>query len=610
MNRDARLGRWFAVALLGLATLHLVASWGHTTVFWGDYGKWLHEVERVAHGERLYADVYWPQLPAAAWTLGAWGRVAGTDLGSMWIATILIFYAGVLGFARFMEATGPHDGGLLIGLSAAWLAWAAACIESAPLPFGGYTPASALGGTLLIWAIATAVGVVRRPSRGRAMVLGVLLGALLLTKIDFWPPVGFIALVTIMTSATAATPHAGVIPVFMMSLGATAGLGIVLLVQQSGVAVLSGVLTGFGLAGYGGARLLPRPETVVLEFTVAAGLLSLGALILWREDRNRRTRRWALGLGAAAVIGVLIWVAGYSFLSEDAAENPVAMTGLGTALDVLRRARVPFQQAAMEHVVPLAFPLLALVAAWRWRARITDPTMRRVVVLLVGTMLAARLRRGFQHVDWYHQLIELPVYSLLFGLLSRRSLDRLVRLRWTFGALGVLVAATAYWSLGRGAFTRRGWYEGVTTHRGVLHLPSPDARTYRGISILVDSIDPSGSRPLFAYGYQGGFNYFLARPNPTLLTQGFNFAALSSADREWRRVLESHPPAILLDNPYLGMSEQDGSGRTWFSWEGKPLPDIFRRYDRPLFNQLLARCREVARTPFGQLPFRVFDCSP
>jgi hypothetical protein len=54
--------------VLSLAVMHSVMVCGYTTVFWGDYGLWVHQVERFACGESLYKDFYFSAPPP--WDLG------------------------------------------------------------------------------------------------------------------------------------------------------------------------------------------------------------------------------------------------------------------------------------------------------------------------------------------------------------------------------------------------------------------------------------------------------------------------------------------------------------------------------------------------------------
>lgn len=53
---------------------HTALVWGYTGTCWGDYGMWLHQVERVAQGDALYRDVYVSTPPLAFRMLGGAAR--------------------------------------------------------------------------------------------------------------------------------------------------------------------------------------------------------------------------------------------------------------------------------------------------------------------------------------------------------------------------------------------------------------------------------------------------------------------------------------------------------------------------------------------------------
>ena len=74
------------LVLLAMCLIHILATWGHTD-FWGDAGRWRHEVERFAEAEVLYQDFSWPAPPAAMWILGTIARTFGSDVHVLWVAT-------------------------------------------------------------------------------------------------------------------------------------------------------------------------------------------------------------------------------------------------------------------------------------------------------------------------------------------------------------------------------------------------------------------------------------------------------------------------------------------------------------------------------------------
>jgi hypothetical protein len=196
---------------------------------------------------------------------------------------------------------------------------------------------------------------------------------------------------------------------------------------------------------------------------------------------------------------------------------------------------------------------------------------------------------------------------MLLGKLWRQGPASARRLRWSVGLACAALAMGAYWNLGRGAFTRRGWFPPTVTPRGTVRIPPGDGSGYARLREVIDGIDPTGTRPVFTFGIQGGFAYFMDRPNPTLLTQGFFFTALSTADHEWTRLAGAVPPPILLDNPYFESAEVPaGVPRSW-GWQGKPFAPIYREVERPLFDKLAKTCKPATPAQW-QMRFTLYDC--
>lgn len=338
---------------------------------------------------------------------------------------------------------------------------------------------------------------------------------------------------------------------------------------------------------------------------MTAGLLAVLGVLAYRVSPSPGVLRWCAVLAVISIGSALAWVTGNALYGEGV-NPPVQRDGLVGALWVLRRSRGMLQTGALRHALPLVFPVLAIVVFVTRKNRIPDAS-RSAMLLLLSTILAARLRRGFEHVDWYHPLLEIPVYSMLLGMLWQQGAVSVRRLRWLAGLAATALAIAAYWNLGRGAFTKRGWFGPTMTARGAMRVPPGDGASYTRLREAIDRIDPTGSRPLFAFGYQGGFAYFMKRTNPTVLTQGFFFTALSSVDREWNRLASAVPPPILLDNPYPEFNESSqGAQRRW-GWRGRPFRPIYSEIDRPQFDKLATRCRLSYMTE-GRLRFRLFDC--
>ena len=90
---------WTAlIALLLLWGAHVAGTWRESTVWYGDYGRWLHEIDRFAHGEVLYRDFYWTFPPLGMWVFGSFARIFGAQLDVIRVATVLLSLLIYLGF--------------------------------------------------------------------------------------------------------------------------------------------------------------------------------------------------------------------------------------------------------------------------------------------------------------------------------------------------------------------------------------------------------------------------------------------------------------------------------------------------------------------------------
>jgi hypothetical protein len=138
-------------------------------------------------------------------------------------------------------------------------------------------------------------------------------------------------------------------------------------------------------------------------------------------------------------------------------------------------------------------------------------------------------------------------------------------------------------------------------------MPPNQARDYRQLLDLLSQIDPAGRRPLFAFGYTGGFNYFLGRPNSTPLTQGFR---LSNADPEEvvESLLNQVPPPILLFNPVYSERTVPVTTLTLSRWETPFVESQFTGFDRKYFEQVRQHCPRVP--PKERMFFTLYDCAP
>lgn len=584
------------VLAAGTAALLIAASWGHASIFWGDYGKWLFEVQRVGEGARLYTDVYWPQLPLAAWIFGAWTRLVGSELSNIWTLTSALAMALALLFAL-------HARRLVPGRVAAWvippslvLIFALTSINSAPIGMGMYMPAAPLGAAFLLGALIFAEDVVRTGSLTRAPWIGVACGLALATKIDFWPP---IAALLLLVALLAPVRRGALVGALAAGIAIVATPTLAVLLRQFAPGEMLSLLLGFGQAREFAGRSSPTMERVVLEITSASAFTALALALIPPEARSRRHAKWLVAMLSLAALGCAIWVA----------NGPAGATAMGPFGWPGRRELVSeLVDALVRHAPSGLFPLAALAAIARWRAGNDAVERRRVLLLVAGVAAAARVRRMGENVEFYQAMIELPLYfALAIEFLPMPAVRA-----GAFVQRGVVtlacVALLCHWQLSYGFLTRRGWQSAHPTLRGVMHLREGEYLLLQSMVGAADSIDPTRARPLFAFGYSGGFNYFMQRRNPTSTTQGFAFSVHSTLEENVTRVRSANPPAFLLDNRIIGHVPFPRKGVHLLRWRAPTILSPYLRVDRPLFDALAADCRLVTGFPAGSPTFTLYSC--
>ena len=584
------------VLALTLLAVHAMAVWGYTGVFRGDHGRWLHEVERFALGEVPYRDFQWHFPPLALWIVGGLARFVGTDLLPVYLITSVLaaLLVAVVAF-YFREVRSPSDTLLL----AASILLAVTYVQTSgpPLPAGAYVPAAPVG---VLCLTISAVLFLRAwnsgASGGDAWWLGFFAGLAVLSKQDFWFPSALLVLASAVRFRRAA-------PVLMAA--ATVGVGASIVGLTAGFGVLAGVLTGFGHVQMVGGKGLPSWERLTVELLVAA--LIAGFLSTMLSIARRRVEvRLLAGSAMVAMIAAAIHVT--MSMSMTAADLGQVPTATASALEfhiregnsLFRPALGWLRERVVNDPIPLLLPALLLIAvSVRWRR--LDPSRRALVALLLGFAIALRARRAFEETEWFEFLLTLPVVLLTFELLSGLVEGReLRRFRAAVGGVLLAVAVFAYHELGRGPGTRR-QYPAAVIARGTVHWAPNAMSDYQRVRAVVDSLDPTGERPLLAYGYTGGWVYFTQRRNPFPITQDFVFSAFDADS-----LLATAPSRlILVDDPTADRATLPTLQIPWNRWERARAPSPTLTFERPRFDRLRSGCQEIV---VEQSVFRVYAC--
>lgn len=602
--RHSRLELLPLAGFTAIAVAHVVLTWGHIEFVWGDTGLWLNEVDRYAHGEVVYRDYYWPFPPMAIWLIGGIARFTGSDTNAVWAVTASIFLLIAVEFFRFACKVLGSRVGPFVAIPAFLLAIAYARSQGqTPLPMGSYTPAAPLGFLFLLAAVNLALGFLQEPRHLKAAGIGFFSGLAILTKQDFWAPAFYLVAICAViplwrqTKKEERTAIALVGTLFM-----TVAWGIGLLVLQSGWRIAFTVLDGAGQGPESVARGWPSWERITIQCaTVGVFVLfiytmaAVGGVTSWRKS-------WTIPAACALVItGASAVYLTFSVQSQAAIQSLMSGTfdfpGLRAAITFLKRR-------GQFHLMPVEVPLLAgALLAWKWK-RIPQSSTKVTVAILLGLCMAARLRRRFEFTEWFHFLLEIPVYWVLCDLLFFRN--SALRRRAGFVALTCLTlfGFYSYRFWGVGPLTRIHMVS-ADTPRGAVYMSPVAAKAFQELRTAVNMADPSGQYPLFAFGYTGGFNYFLNRPNPTPLTQGFRLSPFSSEDVV--RTLQSERVLLLDNSVYEDRSVP--AGISFVRWSLPTQPNRYMRYDRPFFLQALSGCRETARIGYAQsYTLILYDC--
>ncbi len=596
--------------------LHTIASWGYTGVFWGTQGRWLHEVERFARGETPYRDFQWHFPPLAMWLVGGIAKITGTSLAAISTTTAALALAALIAYYRFVVrlATAVAVPAVVAGTLFAFVYANAAGV---PLPLGTISPAGPLGVMLILLAVSRASDLLRTPARPTGAMLGILAGLAVLSKHTFWLPalylVGFCA---VRLGQDPRRPR-GVRRALVTAFAATTVTGFGGVLAQGGFGALAGLLVGFGGGGDVLRHGLPSLERVTIEVAATAALVLVGVASLWLSFAMADARAGRLvGLALLVFLSACAVHLGMSFgtIRRLAAEGLSAMPtptedGLWPAVasgrSSLRAALGALDERFQQHLFPsILSPLLLITLVVLWR-RWAEVELRDRALLLLGLCIALRVRRGMGGTEWYHPLIEIPTYAVFLRLVAGTAVRHAQRTASAAVAILLAVGMYCYYNQGRGPLTRR-VFSATSTAAGRVRWPADEAADFRAVRRTLDSLDPTGLRPVLAFGQTGGWSYFLARRNVSRITEGFYFTD-GGGPREAMALRVHDPAPLLIDNRLL--SQWMVVPRfTPLAWEPPMRPTRHAREDRALFETMAQGCTVVPLTPSDRPRFVVYDC--
>jgi hypothetical protein len=605
---------------LGLCLAHTIAVWGYTGLFWGAHGRWLHAVERFALGETPYRDFQWHDPPLALWVAGSAAKLLGTSVPAVALVTATVMLLLFLAYQRLLARIAAAVA-VPIVLASFVFATAYAARSGVPLPLGTTAAAGPLGALFLVLALTGVIGLMEdRPLAVRpALLAGIAAGLAVLSKHDFWLPAIVIVSAGVLALARQPEPvPAGVRRSLPGAFLATVTAGVLLIILSAGPAAAGHLVVGWGQTAEWFGSGLPSAErlTVQLAATAALGLVGVAALWLSLAVDDRRAGRLVLVflllfLSASAVhVGMSVGI--MSALSGEplgALPTPIEeslrrglLSGRRPVVVALGLLDSRFQLFFFPAILP---PLLvAALAAW-WR-RWPDPALRGRALLLLLVATTLRLSRGFAGSEWYHVLIEIPAYAVFLRLVAGVTVRGAQRTVSAALAIVLLVGVYTYHQLGRGPLTRQ-VYPAFSTPRGRVAWAPSEQRDYARVRAMLDSLDPGGRRPLFAFGATGGWNYFLRRPNPWRVTRGLYFSDVDAAEVA-AAVARHTPPPLLLDNRHV-LGGTPAPRISPFRWDVVMRPSAHARADRSTFEAMIAGCAAFPAHPDPVPSLVVYDCA-
>jgi hypothetical protein len=594
--------RWGLLAcLLLLGTAHIALTWGALDVFiFRDAGRWLQEVNRQAGGESVYRDFTWPYPPLSLWILGSIGSVFGTQVNVVWAATSTAYLLILVAFFRYAASVVPDWLLPVVLISGLLFSAAYANYQSAPLPLGMYTPAAPFGFLFLLSAAAFAVPMLASPSTWSAALVGISSGLTVLTKQDFWLPALYLvvvgSVVTIRSQRNAPRFSSWLLPICF---GLTCAGGAAIIASSAGWNRLGVILAGYGSASYFSGRGIPSLERLTLDLNVLMALLA--GYSLARQRSNSTSWRGPALLGVTAVSLLIL----YLVMTYGGPDASVGGSGPSAQLLTLRRSLVLWFRGALLHLLPVSLPFVVCgMLALGWQS-VSDTPERRLLAFVLGFAVAARLRRGFEYVEWFHFLIELPAYALAIGLTLKRAPEWRRHAGPAAAAAVVLLAMYCYWDFGVGALTQRNAFVELPTPRGSVWVSSPVVKGYQALEDQLTARDPTRARPIFAFGFADAFSYFLERPSASPLTMGF-WSSDFPPDEIVKSLLTRNPPPFVVD---VGRFRGGAPVTSLTRWSQSREPTIYERVDRPYFDKLLEACLPaVATTRIGGEAITLYDC--
>jgi hypothetical protein len=610
------------VAVLAVLLLHVGTSWGYVGLYWGDTGRWLYEVDRFAHGARLYRDVYWGFPPLGMWLVGGAARVIGSDLTQIWIIMTAVAVVLAVSYAFIVAQILPLPLAAVTGATGMALGAIYSSDFSAPLVSGMYSPAVPVAVMFAFAQLALFIRQWNRPSLTGAAVVGALGGAGILTKHDVWIACTLMTVITAFFAPTGPISRRGRATAATLGFVAVVAAGLLILVALNGASALPSIFSGYGQLDELAGVNLPNLSQLCIELAALGTAAVVFGTISWATGtwRSRKALLLVVSGAALALLALAWWMVEAEIVArhvltvgKDQMAAPferLLSPFAGELAPRLQRAFSAFRLVLVRHLIPITVPTALLVMGFVRRKQLADVPRFRLLMFLLLIAISLRARRMISYAEWSVLMLEVPICALALVTFMQVH-DRRERAVFRAVSLGCIVLLMcglfAHWRFGYGFATRRGVFPVTQTARGGARIGPGLSADFRYVRDLTLIADPTGKRPLLSYGYSAGHNYLLGRPGVGALTHGFRISVYPTPDSAYRVARAEHDRLILIDNPAYSDANPSTQLRP-FRWQPRMVVNPYLRVDRPLFVALAQGCRKVT-APDRRSGLVIYDCA-
>jgi hypothetical protein len=245
------------------------------------------------------------------------------------------------------------------------------------------------------------------------------------------------------------------------------------------------------------------------------------------------------------------------------------------------------RDSVYRHLFPTLLPALVVAMVIASPKEQAPKQLRAALILLGVVCTAARVRRGFEHVEWYSFLLEVPLYVLAIEFFFGRT----ARSAAILAVSGLaLIGANVHFRFGVGPLSWEGARALTVTPRGAVRWDPWNTQEFKAVQELLNALDPTGRRSVFQFGgHTSALNYFLRRPAQTPLTEGFLYA-VGDPESAVAGLLKTEPPLFLVYDHMYDDNRVPQLRIDWTTWDRPTQRNRHSAYDARYFDRLKEHC--------------------